>query len=219
MPKKILIAGGDEIALKLAKQLSSEGEAVTVVDRDPEQIQNALAMGLNAIHGDAAEAAVLAKIDAGWCSALVAATQSDKSNLLICQNARAKYPELRLIARVNESRNAEAFQKSGIETLATSDAAAMTLSTLVTRPMVLPLLRASEFGDVIVEVRVGNARLAKQPLASLGLPKDCLIALLKRGRTVMIPDGKTHIEVGDTVTLIGLKAAVAQSRTLLESDI
>lgn len=219
MPKKILIVGADEIALKLAKQLVSEGESVTVVDRDAEQIRAAIAMGLNAVQGDAAEASTLAKVGAGWCSALVAATQSDKTNLLVCQNAMAKYPELRLIARVNESKNAEGFQKAGIEVLSLSDAAAMTLSTLVSRPMVLPLLRASEFGDVIVEVKVGNARIAKQSLASLGLPRECLIALLKRGRQVMIPDGKTTIEVGDTVTLIGLKAAVDQTRTLLESDI
>ncbi len=219
MPKKILIVGGDEIALKLAKQLSDEGESITLLDLEPDHVRKAVTMGLNAVQGDAAEAAVLAKLGAGWCSALVAATHSDKSNLLVCQNAKAKYPDLRTIARVNDSRNAEAFQKAGIETMATSDAAAMTLSTLVTRPMVLPLLKASEFGDVIVEFQVGNARLARQPLSALGLPKDCLLALLKRGRNVMIPDGKTTIEVGDTVTLIGLKAAVAQSRTLLESDI
>jgi NhaP-type Na+/H+ or K+/H+ antiporter len=219
MPKKVLIVGADEIALKLAKQLSREGESVTVVDRDPDQIRNAVSMGLNAVLGDAAEDAVLAKVGAGWCSALVAATQSDKTNLLVCQNARAKYPELRLIARVNDSKNAEAFQKSGIEILSLSDAAAMTLSTLVSRPMVLPLLRASEYGDVIVEVTVGNARVSNQPLALLGLPRECLVALLKRDRTVTIPDGKTTLQVGDTVTLIGLKAAVDQTRTLLESDI
>lgn len=219
MPKKILIVGADEIALKLAKQLMSEGESVTVVDLDRDLVRKALSQGLNAIQGDAAEAATLAKLGAGWSSALVAATSSDKVNLLVCQNARAKYPELRLVARVNDSKNSEAFQKSGIEILSLSDAAAMTLSTLVTRPMVLPLLRASEFGDVIVEVRVGNARLKDRPLSALGLPKECLVALLKRGRTVTIPDGKTHLEVGDTVTLIGLKAAVDQTRTLIESDI
>ncbi len=219
MPKKILIVGADEIALKLAKQLSREGESVTVVDLEHDAVRNALAQGLNAVQGDAAEAATLAKVGAGWCSALVAATQSDKVNLLVCQNARAKYPDLRLIARVNDSKNAEAFQKSGIEILSLSDAAAMTLSTLVTRPMVLPLLRASEFGDVIAEVSVGNARIANRPLSTLGLPKDCLVALLKRGRTVSIPDGKTSLAVGDTVTLIGLKGAVDQTRTLIESDI
>jgi NhaP-type Na+/H+ or K+/H+ antiporter len=219
MPKKILIVGGDEIARKLGKQLSDEGEAVTLIDFDPENVREAVAAGLNAETGDATEPTVLAKAGAGWCQALVVATPSDKANLLVTQTARGKYPALRLVARVNDSRNAEAFREAGIETLATSDAAAMTLSTLVTRPMVLPLLRASEYGDMVVEVRVGNARLNKQSVSALDLPKDCLIALLKRGGKVLIPDGKTVIELGDTVTLIGLKGAVDQSRTLLESDV
>lgn len=219
MPKNILIIGGDEIARKLAKQLSDEGEAVTLIDLERDNVREAVAMNLNAVHGDATEVTVLTKAGANWCQALVAATPSDKSNLLVAQVARGKFPQLRLIARVNDSRNAEAFKEAGIETLATSDAAAMTLSTLVTRPMALPLLRASEYGDTVVEIRVGNARIAAQPLSALNLPKDCLIALLKRDGKVLIPDGKTAIHVGDTVTLIGLKGAVDQSRTLLESDV
>ena len=219
MPKKIIIIGGDEIARKLALQLMEEEKFVSMIDSDPGNVRVALDAGIAAIQGDATDAGVLDRAGAGWCEALVTATQSDKSNLMVSQVARSKFPDVRLVARVNDPKNADTFKEAGIETLTTADAAAMALSTLVTRPTVLPLLRASAYGDMIAEVTVGNTRVDRQTIAELQLPQQCLVALLKREGKVSVPNGKTPLAVGDIVTLIGLKAAVEQTRTILESDV
>lgn len=219
MPKKVIVVGGDEIARKLGWQLSEEGEAVLLVDTDPENVRAIQAGGLTAMHGDATDPDVLRRLGLHWCRSLISATPSDKANLLIAQVVRGLYPELRIIARVNEAKNAEAFRGAGVEPLLVADAAAMTLSAMITRPTVLPLLSSSAYGDRMAEVHVGNPKVAGLPLRQLELPRECLVALVKRQGRVTVPDGKTVLQAGDTVTLIGLKEAVDQTKTLLESDV
>ena len=221
MPKKILIVGGDEIARKLATRLSEEGEAVTLLDSDLTNVREAQAQGLQALHGDATEPGMLYQAGIGWCQALVAASPSDKANLLICQTAKGYGAGPRLIARVNDAKNASAFAEGGIETITLADAAVLTLAGLVTRPTTLPLLGlgGGTNPDRIVEVQVGNEHFAGRALRDLDLPVDCLVALVKHHGDVMIPDGQTKLAVGDTLTLIGGRDAVDQLRTRLESDV
>lgn len=218
MPKKILIAGSDEIARRLAKQLTEDGEAVVLIDRDAQAVQMALHEGLSAVEGDALDAQTLTRAGIRWCQTLVAATPSDKANLMVCQVAKAQNPAVRLVARVNDAHRAPAFQEAGIETLTLADAAAMSLSMLVTRPNTLPLLSLGAHHDKIVEVQLGNPQFQHVPLKHLDLPKECLIALVKRGGQVAVPDGDSELRLGDTITLIGQRESVEQLRVSLESD-
>ena len=221
MPKKVLIVGGDEIARNLARRLADEGEAVTLLDSDVDNVREAQAMGLHALHGDAIEAGMLERAGMGWCQALVAASPSDKANLLICQTAKGYGAGPRLIARVNDTRNAGAFAESGIETLTVADATVTTLAGMVVRPTTLPLLGlgGGRHPETIVEVQIGNDQFAGRALRDLDLPTDCLVALVKRRGQVTVPDGKTKLDLGDTLTLIGEREAVEQLRTKLESDV
>lgn len=221
MPKKVLIVGGDDIARRLARKLADEGEAVTLLDSDLANVRQAQADGLQASHGDATDPGALERAGIGWCQALVAASPSDKANLLICQTARGFGAGPRLIARVNDAKNAAAFAESGIETLTLADAAVVTLAGMVARPTTLPLLGlgAERRPETIVEVQVGNDLLTGKPLRDLDLPPECLVALVKRRGAVSIPDGHTTLAPGDTLTLIGARDAVEQLRTMVESDV
>ncbi|HEY9857287.1 MAG TPA: cation:proton antiporter [Stenomitos sp.] len=218
MPKKVIVVGGDAIARKLGWQLTQEGESVLLLDTDSANVTAALAQGISALRGDATDPEVQRRLGLDWCHCVVAATPSDKANLLISQVLRGSVPDLRLIARVNERRNHEAFLGASVEPLMVEDAAAMTLSALVTRPTVLPLMGSTAYGDRLVEFQVGNPKVVGQTLRQLQLPSECLVALVKRKGTVSIPDGRTHLALGDVITLIGLKEAVDQARTYLESD-
>jgi NhaP-type Na+/H+ or K+/H+ antiporter/Trk K+ transport system NAD-binding subunit len=219
MPKKIVVVGADDVARRLAQQLMSEGESVLVLDTDADLVRLAAEAGLGAMRGDAADPGVLRKAGLGWCQVLVAATPSDKANLMVGQSVRAHYPDVRVIARLSDPARAEAFGAAGIETLSLADAAAMSLSMLVTHPNTLPLLGFMQaHPDKIVEVRVGNAAYGAQPLRALDLPKDCLVALVRRAGEVSVPDGNTRLQVGDVVTLVGQVEAVDRLRLKLEGD-
>lgn len=219
MPKKIVIVGADDVARRLGRQLADEGEAVALIDTDPDNVRLASEAGLAVIHGDAADPAVLSRAGLGWCQALVVATPSDKANLMIAQTAKGRYPSVRVIARLNDAGRAEAFAASGVETLSLTEAAVMSLAMLVTHPNTLPLLGLkSSHADKIVEVRLDNPAFEAQPLRHLDLPKDCLVALVRRDGAVSVPDGDTRLRTGDVLTLIGDNEAVDGLRTRLEGN-
>lgn len=94
MPKKILLAGADERARRLAHRLVEDGETVTLVDMDPENVRLARSEGLHALDGDATHGPTLAEAGAGWCQVVVAATPSDRANARITEAVNVRYPAL-----------------------------------------------------------------------------------------------------------------------------
>jgi NhaP-type Na+/H+ or K+/H+ antiporter/K+/H+ antiporter YhaU regulatory subunit KhtT len=222
MPKKILIVGGDDVARKMAQQLHHEGEHVTLLDSDPENIRLVQSTGLHALLGDATSLEILRQAGIEWCETLVACSPSDKANLLICQSARGIRPTPRLIARVNESKNETAFQESGIETLLMVEAQAATLAGLVARPSAVPVilgLTPAEQATGSLEVQVGNPAFVDKTLRELKLPDGCLVALVKHQSAISVPTGASVIQAGDRLTLVGPPEAIKRARTLLEGEL
>ncbi|MBO9540147.1 cation:proton antiporter [bacterium] len=218
MPKKLLIVGGSSVARKLALRLQKEGEAVHLIASERQEAQDAREAGLSASHGDPEKHEALAT-ELANCKAVVVATESDARNLLVAQGLKARAPAVSLLALVNEARHLPAFQESGISPLSIEEATVDAMTGLLLRPSLLPLLRGSDQADRVVEIAVGNPRIAGLSLRELELPKDCLVALVRRAGAVSVPRGKTVLECGDVVTLIGLREAVDRTRTLLESDV
>lgn len=219
MPKKIIVLGGGPVARKLALKLQAEGEAVHLITPERPEAHEAREAGLMASHADLDAGAALTPGELSHCRALVVATESDARNLLIAQGLKARAPGVALLALVNEAWNLGAFQQGGISPLSVEEATVDAMTGLLLRPSLLPLLRGAEQADRVVEIAVGNRRLAGLSLRELDLPKDCLVALVRRSGEVSVPRGKTVLECGDVVTLIGLREAVERTRTLLESDV
>lgn len=214
IPVPILVVGSDDVALWVARHLQRQGESVVLIDRDP--LPSASDEEFAVERGDLTHPKALERFLGRAPACLVAATASDKANLMICQQARALQPELRLIARVNEPTAAEAFGSLGIEILDAAEGAGLALATQVTRPSVLKLLSASPRAEGVVEVTIGPLAPG-QTLQTLDLPRHCLVALVRRAGNVIVPDGRTELAPGDILTVIGRKDAVDALKSRLDS--
>ena len=53
-------------------------------------------------------------------------------------------------------------------------------------------------------------------LKDLGLPKGCLVAIIVRGQTIVIPRGDDHIEAGDEVIVFALPEAIAEVQGIFD---
>lgn len=215
MPKPVVVAGGDDTALWLARHLHRQGEAVLLVDREPPLPDLLEDEPFEVWTADAGDPTDLARILAAGPSCIVAATASDKANLMICQQVRTHDPAVRLIARLNDRRHADAFRSLDIEVLAEAESAGLALANKVTRPTVLDLLSSPLQTESVAEIRLGDS-VSERNLAKLGLPPKCLIVLVKRKNEVMIPDGNTVLKPGDLVTLVGKPGDIRTARGLLE---
>ena len=208
----ILIVGAGRVGRMLATQMLALGEDVTVVDQNPERAELARELGARVVVGDGTDVAVLERAGIGQAKTVVAATASDKDNLLLSQLARTRFGREHVVARVGDPEAVPSFEELGIQVMNPARSSAMILANLIRRPNLFRLLsEVSVDGADVTEVVVRNPAVGGRPLSRLGLPKDVLVLLLRRGGQRLIPHGDTVVEPGDVVTLVGSRGSTEQA--------
>ncbi len=212
IPMEILIVGGGDVGCTLAHRLIRRGENVVVVDKDPENCRRVEELGVPAVEGDAGDVAVLTKAGIKNAKYLVATTDQDGVNLLVCQVAKNKFGfgENKLVARVNDPENLPTFRDLDIRSMSPITSAASILDNLITHPSLFSMYELGERGDII-EIPVANQELIGTSVRDLQLPADVLIVLVRRGDATLIPHGDLVIGSGDRVTFMGSRDAVRKA--------
>lgn len=72
------------------------------------------------------------------------------------------------------------------------------------------LLHNDRFTSIIVGRDELTADLVNHLLRDLDLPEGCLVAMIRRGNHVYVPDGGTMIRTGDSLTFIGDEAGIRE---------
>ena len=97
----IIIAGDGKVGSTLARQLSSEGYDITLIDSNPKVLEVSVERyDVIAVHGNCASMNVLRQAGVADADLLIAATSADEVNLLCCTTAHAMNPKLHTIARI-----------------------------------------------------------------------------------------------------------------------
>lgn len=209
VPMHIIVVGSDDVALSLAGRLVAHNDDVTLIDRDGEVLEAARGRGFTVVIGDATTARGLEAAGIKRARALVAATPSDKANMLACQVARSKYGLEDLVARANKPENVEIFQSLGIRAMSPTVSTAIILDNLVRRPNALALLTEIDGGMDLVEVKLNNPDVTERPLRDLSLSGNWLIGMVHRDGNIFIPHGNFVLRAGDVLTLLGDPEEVA----------
>ena len=203
----IIIAGGGKVGSHLASLLLAEGHEVKVVDHRPDVLAR-LRRELPAssvVEGDASAPAVLEAAGIQRARVVAAVTAEDETNLVITTLARFEFSVPRVIARVNDPRNAWMFDaEMGVDValnqadiLAKLIAEEMSLGDMMT----LLKLRRGEYSLVEEKLPPSSPMLAA-PLRDLALPETSVIAAVIRHGRVLVPRGNMRFEVGDEVLAV-----------------
>lgn len=212
MDKVTIIVGAGETGRLLAEGLGGAGENVSLIDSDEALCALAVDAPLVRVFcADATDPSVLRSAGVENARCLVAATPSDKVNLLVCQVARAEFEIPRLVARANSAANLKAFEAAGIEALSPARANATILENMVLRPNLLRLLVAGARSDHVAEVTVGTGGTTLANLALRGI----VVAVVRRGERLIAPRGRTELRTGDVLTLIGTDDGIREARERL----
>ncbi len=98
---KILILGAGQVGSSVARNLASEANDITIVDRDPDVLQELRnRLDIRTIQGHASHPEVLARAAAEDADLLIALTNSDEVNMIACQVAHTVFHTPTKIARV-----------------------------------------------------------------------------------------------------------------------
>ena len=216
VPMDILIIGGGRVGRMLADEMNRIGEDVTVIELDPDKAELVRDLGVNVVVGDGTDARVLEDAGIATARTVVAATGSDKDNLLACQLAKTQFGKEQVVARVTDPAALPSFESLGIQVMNPARSTAMILANLIRRPNLFRLLSEVDVdGADVTEVTIGPDGVSGRAIQELGLPRDALVLLVRRGGERLIPHGTTELEPGDTVTLVGKRRAIEEARRLL----
>ena len=201
----ILIAGGGKIGRNLTQQLLRMGHEVTVIEQSPlryrmleERLEHVAQLG------DATEMHVLERCGIRRAELVVAVTGDDEDNAIVCQVAREKYGVERVIARVNDPRNQEAFDLIGI---APTVCATTSIMSLIEHELpeheLVPLLTLRREQLEIAEIQISEGSpCAGKRVREIELPEGSRLISVMRGGEAEIAVGDTQLEAGDQVLAI-----------------
>jgi trk system potassium uptake protein TrkA len=216
----VIIVGGGKTGSQLAIQLLSEGHRVrlvedrqTVLERLKEELPPEVVFA-----GDGSSPNVLEAAGISQAQVLAAVTGEDETNLVVTTLARFEFNVPRIIARVNNPKNAWLFNdEMGVDVaLNQADILAkliieeMSLGDMMT----LLKLRKGEFS--IVEEKVHpEAVVAGKALREIKLPPSCVfVAVIRKGQLI-VPSGATVLQAVDEVIALVHAAQVARLAELL----
>ncbi len=211
----IILVGAGKVGFTLAQFLTKEGHSVTVIDRDPARIALVnTELDVMTVCG-AVDLDLLRLAGAEAAELLIAATDSDESNILCCMVAR-KLGVAHTIARV---RQAEHFrevvllrEELGLSlTVNPEQAAALEISRVLRFPSAARVDTIAKGQAELVEFRLSR----DNPLVGTELKSwharyggGTLVCAVRRAGEVLIPGGDFVLKEGDAVTVVGAPSDV-----------
>ncbi len=203
----VFIAGGGRTGAQLATQLMEQNYHVRLVEHRPELLAHLHhEIPTEVIYeGSATDPNVLKQAGLEKANVLVACTNEDAANLVICYLARTLFKVNRTIARINNPRNAWLFDKNFHvdETINQADVMAHLIQEEMSLGDMMTLLKLRRGRYALVEEKVpAGAKAVGMQLKDLGLPDQCVIAAIIRNGQVTLPRGNTKLEQHDEVLAI-----------------
>jgi len=196
----IIIGGGGDIGYYLTKSLLNQGHEVLLLEKGSTRYQ-ALneELGPAVVRGDACEARTMEEVGASRADVIIAVTGDDEDNLVICQMAKKRYKVGRTIARVNNPKHTEIFQKLGIDlTVSPTRAILALIEAELPSSRFVPLMTLKNAGLEIIEMRIpAESPIVGKMLRDINLPRSSNLALIIRDQQYIIPNAETKIYAND----------------------
>ena len=217
----VFIAGGGRTGAQLAVQLLDQNHQVRLIEHRREL--------LSLLHheipteviyeGVATDPNVLKLAGLDKANVLVACTNDDAVNLVLCYLARTMFNVRRTVARINNPRNAWLFDQSFHvdETINQADVMAHLIQEEMSLGDMMTLLKLRRGRYSVVEEKVpAGAKAIGTKIKDLGLPDQCIVAAIIRHGQITLPRGTSTLEEGDEVLAVTDADGAKELARLLE---
>lgn len=206
-----IVCGAGTMGSHVAQELVRTGNQAVVIDTEAEHLdrlrQENEDVGL--VEGDATENEVLEHAGIARARGLIAATNSDKDNLVITLTARQMRAELRIVSRCSQVAHRDKFLRSGADSVVPMNyIGGMRMASEMIRPDVvsfLDLMLRDKDGKLrIEEVSVpGGSPLEGSPIEAVKARALVLAVLTSGGEYVFNPPETFTLGGGQTIILMG----------------
>jgi voltage-gated potassium channel len=227
----IIICGFGRMGKVLAHEFTKIKQQFIIIDQDDETFKHHQNQKYLSIKGDATDSALLENIGIyeGGASAIIAITNNDAVNLSIILTARSLNPNIKIIARANETAAKKKLLLAGAtEVITSNEISAIVASEYIGQPVAFEaiddILLNSE-GAIMDEIEIlDNSRFIGHKLQELDLTKFNLtfigiINAKNKREFVFNPKKDIYIiQKKDIFVVIGNKESIMQLRINLISN-
>jgi trk system potassium uptake protein TrkA len=195
----IIIVGGDETGMNLAKLFEKEAE-ITIVEKD-EILAKELSQKTNAliIHGDGTDISILKEAKINKADALVVTTGDDTVNLMVSQIGKSEQVPI-VIPLVRKPENVELFKRLGVDSVVS---VAGSIASDINR-----VIRTHGDAKIIAQFGKGDVQIIKHliPKKSKLINKkaeieNAVITAIFRDSQIIIPEADTRLKQEDVLLL------------------
>lgn len=224
--KRVMLAGGSNISIYLARELERKGVSVTLIERNKELCEKLANMldSASVINGDVSSRELLESEGLASCDAMVALTGLDELNMVLSLYARSfGVPKIiTKLGRVEDQKVIDSLPLGSVisprkiscddivrvvRALQNSKGAAVGIHFIADG--------AAEAGEFLLDESCDHCG---EPLKALRLKRNVLIASITRGTRTEIPGGDSSFREGDTVVVVSCGGGIRQFNDIFERE-
>lgn len=217
----IIVGEGKEVHF-LIKSFISKGHNVTLIINNKEICKKFSKEHeeIEVVYGDATKPAILEDAGAIYANIVIALTQHDPDNLMICQMAKELYGVNRTFAVVNDPKNVEIFKKLGLDTIiSTVNIISSMIEQKVSIEEITNLISLDEGKLSIFEMKITETSpVIGKMLSEIGIPNSAVIGCIIRKGEAVIPRGDTRICYDDKLIILSLPTEQRELFSILSGD-
>lgn len=208
---RIIIVGAGEVGFHIAQRLSEENHDVAIIDKDAQHIKRVGEdLDVQAFLGSGTSPKMLKEAGIHDAELLVAATDSDETNLMTCLVAKTLNPYLIKVARVRNEEYLEEGELFSKDVLGIDHVINPQSEMVNTILNIMEIPAASEVIDFVggrvkliaFLVTETSPFVDRKLLSFAELRGKALIGAIVRGEEVVIPRGEDSIRSGDLVYIV-----------------
>ena len=191
---RIVIAGGGRVGFRVAQFFTQRGSEVTIIEKDPDQLDEEESDGITTVGGDATNPAVLSSALTDDTTVIGALTDSDSTNLAVCLAARTFQPDIRTVARITNA-DTDEYKQLVDEVVFPERASVKTAVNALSGSDVRTFEEVTGEMEVF-DIRVAaDSTVAEQRLADIDLPEGSLVISGAGGEQTATSE--TQLEAGE----------------------
>ena len=203
---RILIVGCGDSGLNLARRLARAWE-VTVVDLDLADARKALAVddreaAVRFVEGDGTSRLVLESAGAERADAVVITVGPSDSALEVCRVMKREFPAPKVIALIRHAVPDTRYEDLGVEVVLDHEVIGAALASRASMGSRIAADVGLGQGELMETEVLPNSSVIGKKLSDLR-PRRWRVAAIYREHRLVVPHGKTSLEGGDRVLLVG----------------
>ena len=226
--RSAFIIGGGRVTYYLLQQLDRLGIQCKVVEKSESRCRELAEWFPNALilHGDGTDPELLTEECMPSSDVFISLTDRDEDNLIISLYAMQQGVQ-KVVAKSNRQNYAGIARAVGLDSVISPK--------LITAAQILQVVRGMQNSqgsvmNTFYRIADGSAeameftvrdttRHLKTPLKDLHLKNGILLAVIMRGREIIIPEGSSYIQEGDSVILISRGWRILDLNDIYEEEI